>query len=772
MLYEDIQMSGSLDITGSFAVPIGTTASAGEYTGSLVYDSTHKKLYVWTGSWGVVGVQSNPESAPNTVFTDIPANLTASISTGTNLISMSLTEADDLESTPYSASISGSSFEIIWSNADSSSGFIKNTTTLSAGTYYYNVTVFDSGSINSQSYNNQTVTVASPPADDGDIDFLVVAGGGSGGRDSNSGGGGAGGLRTSYGSTSGGGSSAESSLSSIASGSIITVTIGAGGADAQASSPYQGNDGSDSSIASSTGTSFTTVTSIGGGGGAGQFTQADGRAGGSGGGGSYDSDGGAGTSGQGFAGGDGVASGDYPGGGGGGAAEAGNTDGQGHGGDGLAVSITGTSITYAGGGGAGRSSGTGDSFPGGDGGGGQGTAHPNDNTPGQPNTGGGGGGYAGGDAGRVGENGGSGIVILSYSTGSISATGGTKTSTSDGRAVHVFRNSSTLNVGNVGENTTYPGDRFNTVTYVGNGGTQAINGVGFQPDLLWLKDRTDNDNHNIGDVIRGAQKFIFTNLSEQEFSSANYFTSFDSDGFTLGSDGSVNRLGSNYVGWCWKAGGSSTSNSNGSVTSDVSANSDAGFSIVKWTGTGAINTVGHGLSSAPELILIKDTDTSSSDWQVYAEPIGNGNKLVLNSSGAQSSTTRWNSTSPTSTVFTLRDIGLEGALIAYCFHSVSGYQKIGSYSGTGSSLEITVGFAPSWVMIKRYASSGDRWLIADKVRGGLTNNDSFVDASANLSERDMNATNGVTFGTNSFTINTTDGALNNSAGTYLYWAIA
>lgn len=743
----------------------------------MMLEKDSGRLFVWTGSWATIGGQENPQSAPTSVFSNV-VDLTASLASNTNMVTMSLSEADNITSTPFSASVSGSSFEIIWSNADSSSGFIRNTTTLSAGTYYYNVTVFDSGSINSQSYNNQTVTVASPPTDDGDIDFLVIAGGGSGGRDSNSGGGGAGGLRTSYGSTSGGGSSAESSLSSIASGSIITVTIGAGGADAQASSPYQGNDGSDSSIASSTGTSFTTVTSIGGGGGAGQFTQADGRDGGSGGGGSYDSDGGAGTSGQGFAGGDGVASGDYPGGGGGGAAEAGNTDGQGHGGDGLAVSITGTSITYAGGGGAGRSSGTGDSFPGGDGGGGRGTAHPNGNTPGQPNTGGGGGGYAGGDSGRVGENGGSGIVILSYDTGSISATGGTKTSTSDGRAVHVFRNSSTLKVGNVGENTTYPGDRFNTVTYVGNGGTQAINGVGFQPDLLWLKDRTDNDNHNVADSVRGAQKFLFTNLTEAEFSSANYFTSFDSDGFTLGSDGSVNRLGSNYVGWCWKAGGSSTvSNSNGSITSNVSVNSAAGFSIVNYTGNGTSGaTVGHGLSQTPDFVITKGINGSNTSWWVHHEGLTSGYQLELNNSSAQTNySSVFNGTAPSSTVVTLGngDPNRSGnTQLLYCFHSVDGYQKFGSYSGTGSSLEITVGFAPSWVMIKRYASSGDRWLIADKVRGGLTNNDSFVDASSNLSERDMNATNGVTFGTNSFTINTTDGALNNSAGSYIYWAIA
>ena len=360
MKYEDITVSGSISISGSFNVPNhASSVLANQATGSLFFDTTDKLFKVFQSGAGALNIASQPFTPP-------------------------------------------------------------------------------------------------PPVATGDIKYLVIAGGGSGGRDSNSGGGGAGGLRTSYGSTSGGGSSAESNLSSIASGSIITVTIGAGGADAQASAPYQGNDGSDSSIASSTGTSFTTVTSTGGGGGAGQSTQADGRDGGSGGGGSYDSDGGSGTSGQGYAGGDGVASGDYPGGGGGGAAELGNTDGQGHGGDGLAVSITGTSITYAGGGGAGRSNGTGDSFPGGDGGGGQGTAHPNGNTPGQPNTGGGGGGYAGGDSNRVGENGGSGVVILRYPSSSIGAVGGTELKSNSGERIHLFNSSGTLAVGS--STTTPPTD--------------------------------------------------------------------------------------------------------------------------------------------------------------------------------------------------------------------------------------------------------------------------------------------------------------------------
>ena len=190
----------------------------------------------------------------------------------------------------------------------------------------------------------------------------------------------------------------------------------------------------------------------------------------------------------------------------------------------------------------------------------------------------------------------------------------------------------------------------------------------------------------------------------------------------------------------------------------VSANANAGFSIVKWTGTGAINKVPHGLSSAPEMILIKDLD-SASDWQVYHTSIGNGNKLVLNSTAAASSTTRWDSTSPTATVFTLRDIGLEGGLIAYCWHSVAGYSKFGSYSGTGTTNSITgLGFQPDWILAKR-TDTTDNWAIIDSVREAYL--------LANLSDAEATY-NWFEFTSDGFTLSTS--TLNASGGTYIYAA--
>lgn len=411
-------MSGSLDVTGSFIVPFGTSSVTASYEkGRMMIEKDSGRLFVWTGSWSTIGGQDNPSSAPTSVFNDAVGNLTASISSGTNLVTMSLSEADNITSTPYSASISGSSFEIVFSNADSSSGFIRNTTTLSEGTYYYNVTIFDSGSINSQSYNNQTVAVAAPPSYG--IEYLVVAGGASGG--SNGGGGGAGGLL--------------SGSISISAGVSLAATVGGGGA-AQTTYQNQGNDGSDSSLIG-TGVSYT---SNGGGGGASNNSY-DGRDGGSGGGGGTQYNaagtGGSGTVGQGNDGGDiGSTGHPYVGAGGGGAGQAGEDgahDSPGNGGDGKQSGITGTLTYYAGGGGGTAGTGvgyTGDGGDGGQGGGGDSLAYNDDGLPGTANTGGGGG--ASGD-GRDSGAGGSGIVILRMLSSNYSGTTtGSPTVSTDG----------------------------------------------------------------------------------------------------------------------------------------------------------------------------------------------------------------------------------------------------------------------------------------------------------------------------------------------------
>ena len=603
--------------------------------------------------------------------------------------------------------------------------------------------------------------------DSGTIFYLVIAGGGAGGggpRYFNGGGGG------------GAGGYLSSSLASIASGSSITVVVGAGGAGAQTG----GGDGGDSSLTSAAGSSFTTVTADGGGGGSSQVSGQTPGDGGSGGGAVYHSPsqaGGSATAGQGNDGGD-VNFSNVGGAGGGGKGSAGQTlnssDGfiAGDGGNGEASSITGTSVTRAGGGGGGNYAGMNSDFgTGGTGGGGDGSAN-GTGTAGTTNLGGGGGGSGNFSSGNSGGAGGSGVVILAYDSGSISAAGGIAKARSDGYVYHTFNSSGTLTVGSQTDFTTLNGENFNAITYVGDRPTNAgKTGMGFQPDLVIIKGRSFSDHWSVLDVLRGAN-VIGTNQTDAETSFSGF--TFDSDGFTVGSSGQANSNGETHIGWGWKAGGSGVSNTDGTITSTVSANPAAGFSIVKYTGSGyqadGTSTVGHGLGAKPRLIIQKRLNSTQIFYAITDIVTGSPQYVQFDTSAAANITAPTNF-QITDSVFTNWESN-GNDIINYCFADVAGYQKIGTYSGTGSSLEITVGFKPRFVMIKRVASSGDRWLVVDSFRGGDTNNDSFLDFQDTLSERDMNATNGLTFNSNSFTINTTDGALNNSAGTYLYWAIA
>ena len=610
----------------------------------------------------------------------------------------------------------------------------------------------------------QTEPKVYTPPPNGDIEYLVIAGGGSGGGGA-AGSGGAGGA----------GGYLSSSLSSVVSGSSFTITIGAGSATAALNT--KGGAGSDSTIA---GSSISTITANGGGLGGYDSSNAGGD-GGSGGGGSTNngsfSTGGDGTAGQGNDGGDGASLTvhQWAAGGGGGAGSAGETaegnNNAGEGGSGLTSKISGTGVERAGGGGGGSwQSGYYGTATGGGGNGGGGSG--NAGTAGTTNTGGGGGG--GGQDG-AGGTGGSGVAILAYNSGSITATGGVAKSRSDGHVYHTFNSSGTLTVGGPNDGSILNGDNFGAITYVGDRPTNAAKtGMGFKADLIIIKGRSFSDHWSVLDSSRGAN-VLGTNQTDAQASFSGF--TFDTDGFTVGSSGQANSDGETHIAWGWKAtGGTTTSNSNGTITSAVQANTAAGFSIVTYTGDGNNGTVGHGLDSAPEIVITKATSRTS-NWSVSGTVAGlipGTNKLTLNGSSAISSDTN-EVLAINSTTFTAgasSAVGMNGEnYVAYCFHSVPGYQKFGSYSGTGSSLEVTVGFQPRFVVVKR-VDSGDRWLVVDSFRGGATNNDNFLDFQDTLSERDMNATNGLTFNSNSFTVNTTDGALNNSSGTYFYWAIA
>ena len=268
-----------------------------------------------------------------------------------------------------------------------------------------------------------------------------------------------------------------------------------------------------------------------------------------------------------------------------------------------------------------------------------------------------------------------------------------------------------------------PSDYFNTKLYTGNAGGQAISGIGFQPDFLWIKARSDAYQHSLRDVIRGSTKTLRSNGTNTEQTQSDSVTSFDSDGFTLGADSSsfVNQNSSTYVSWNWKANGAGSANTDGSQSATVSVNTTAGFSIVKFVNvtTATTNTFGHGLSVAPKVIIMRSLD-SAYNWDVYHHKIVISKRLILNSTSAESSSTYMNSTSPTNQVFTVKsdEFANNDDCIAYCFAEKKGYSKFGSYVGNGNvdGAFVYTGFKPAFVIIKR-TDATENWYVFDNKRG-------------------------------------------------------
>ena len=180
-----------------------------------------------------------------------------------------------------------------------------------------------------------------------------------------------------------------------------------------------------------------------------------------------------------------------------------------------------------------------------------------------------------------------------------------------------------------------PSDYFNTKLYTGTGSEQSIT-MDFAPNWVWLKRRDATGSHRLFDSVRGATKTIVSDATNAEETEAQALTSFNSNGFTLGTEGATNGSSRSFVSWNWKAGGSASSNSNGSITSSVSANQEAGFSIVSYTGTGSNATIGHGLNSAPKMIIFKSRSNADA-WSVYNVNIGSANNLTLNNTDGTTS---------------------------------------------------------------------------------------------------------------------------------------
>lgn len=328
-----------------------------------------------------------------------------------------------------------------------------------------------------------------------------------------------------------------------------------------------------------------------------------------------------------------------------------------------------------------------------------------------------------------------------------------------------------------------PANNFAPVTYTGNGtvsasGTNDINTVGFQPDFIWIKNREDaSTSHFLVDSVRGATKYVASDGTDIEQNTSNGVSSFDSQGFDLTGNGSRNNLnGKDYIAWCWKGAGAAVSNTDGTNTSQVSANVNLGFSVVKYTGGGGAsgNTVGHGLGAIPEMILVKDLDSNLYDWAVYSSVTGNTKKLALNTSAAEATSGVWNNTSPTSSVFTVRYSQVNEAgnnFIAYCFTSKTGVSKVGSYPGATGSVTVSTGFQPRFVLIKKTnTSTNGNWQVIDSARVNSTiKSQLFPDLD--IAEIDRDGL--IDFLPTGFRINNnTVGQVNASGDSYMYYAIA
>ena len=333
-------------------------------------------------------------------------------------------------------------------------------------------------------------------------------------------------------------------------------------------------------------------------------------------------------------------------------------------------------------------------------------------------------------------------------------------------------------------------DYFNTKLYTGTGSNQSLTGVGFKPDFVWTKNRSENSDNRLFDAIRGALYVLTSNNTDTSSSSADTLTSFDTDGFTLGSSFRVNKNTNKFATWNWKANGSGSSNTAGSITSTVSASATSGFSIVQWTGNRSqTQTIGHGLGSIPKMIIIKNTSVTQG-WTVYSSEIGANERLVLNSNATQGTCTAcFANTRPTNTVFTVGDDadtnGTGNTMIAYCFSDVQGYQKIGSYTGNnpagGSNTQfVYTGFKPKFVMFKEMSGAGN-WNIYDSSRNGSLSENNINIRQARLAWNDHGAEssftsdNGVDILSNGFNIrdNSNDFyTVNANNETYMYYAVA
>ena len=327
-----------------------------------------------------------------------------------------------------------------------------------------------------------------------------------------------------------------------------------------------------------------------------------------------------------------------------------------------------------------------------------------------------------------------------------------------------------------------PSDYFNTKLYTGTGSTNAQTGIGFQPDWVWIQNRGGTYANVFFDAVRGATKLIEPQGSGAEATVSDTLTSFDSDGFTLGADSSnyCNRSSSpnTYVAWNWRAGaGAGSSNTDGSInTTYTSVNTTSGFSISKYTGTGSAATIGHGLGTTPDYIIVKNISDSGESWIVWNNALAANKYILLNTTGAVATdTTIWNNTLPTSSVFSIGThdtVNKSGSnYLAYCFTNIKGFSKFGSYTGNGNAdgTFVYTGFKPAMVIIK--GNNTENWHIFDNKRDVGNPTDQALQPN-NASQAEFTETNVLDFLSNGFKLGIAGSGFNGSGVEYIYAAWA
>jgi hypothetical protein len=331
-----------------------------------------------------------------------------------------------------------------------------------------------------------------------------------------------------------------------------------------------------------------------------------------------------------------------------------------------------------------------------------------------------------------------------------------------------------------------PSAYFQTLAYASTGTSTAFVQDGnsqFESGLVWVKSRTGANNHLWFDQVRGATKFIRSDTVDAENTVADTLTAFNSNGFTAGADASnwgINYPGRNNVAWQWKANGSGSSNTDGSInTTATSANTTAGFSISTYTGNGTSGaTFGHGLGVAPKMVIVKERSPGGNNWMVGHDSLGWTKYIALDTTAAAvTSSTRWNDTAPSSTVVTLgNDAGINAntaTYVAYCFAEVEGFSSFGSYTGNGSADGpfVYIGFKPALVLLKR-TNTTQEWQLYDNQRDPYNVANHKLEPNSSNAESILTTDNNLDFLSNGFKLRKGNGGMNASGSTYIYMAFA